>query len=74
MSLLGSSQETNSKNLGIIRKGLETKSENILMSHKFMACPKLEFSVQFWLPHGKKSMLKWDKVQKRVTKMIKRLS
>lgn len=61
------------KNLGIIRKGLENKSENILMSYKFMACLNVEFFVQFWLPHDKKGMLKWEKVQRRVTKVIKRL-
>lgn len=49
-------------NFGIIRKRLENKSENILMSYKFMACPILEFSVHFWVPHDKKSMLKWEKV------------
>lgn len=61
------------KNLEIIRKKLENKSDNILMSYQFIACPNLEFSVQFWLPHDKKSVLKWEKVQRSVTKTIKRL-
>lgn len=50
------------------------------MSYKFMACPNHEFSVQFLLPHDKRSMLKWEKVQMmtkvmitKITKMMKRL-
>lgn len=31
------------------------------MAYEFTACPVLEFSVQFWLPHDKNNMIKWEK-------------
>uniref|UniRef100_A0A452HI16 Reverse transcriptase domain-containing protein n=1 Tax=Gopherus agassizii TaxID=38772 RepID=A0A452HI16_9SAUR len=60
--------------LGIIKKGIENKTENILLPlYKSMVCPHLEYCVQMWSPHLKKDILALEKVQKRATKMIRGL-
>ncbi|CAM5097662.1 unnamed protein product [Natator depressus] len=60
--------------LGIIKKGIENKTENILLPlYKSMVCPHLEYWVQMWSPHLKKDILALEKVQKRATKMIRGL-
>lgn len=61
------------QNLDIIRKRLENKLGKILISYELMIVPILELSVQFWLPHSKKNTLKWEKVQRKIPKVIKRL-
>ncbi|CAM5106410.1 unnamed protein product [Eretmochelys imbricata] len=60
--------------LGIIKKGIESKMENILLPlYKSMVHPHLEYCIQMWSPHLKKDILALEKVQKRATKMIRGL-
>uniref|UniRef100_A0A8C4XYG1 Reverse transcriptase domain-containing protein n=1 Tax=Gopherus evgoodei TaxID=1825980 RepID=A0A8C4XYG1_9SAUR len=60
--------------LGIIKKGIENKTENILLPlYKSMVHPHLEYCVQMLPPHLKKDILALEKVQKRATKMIRGL-
>uniref|UniRef100_K7EXW6 Reverse transcriptase domain-containing protein n=1 Tax=Pelodiscus sinensis TaxID=13735 RepID=K7EXW6_PELSI len=60
--------------LGIIRKGIENKTQNILLPlYKTMVRPHLEYCVQMWSPHLKKDILALERVQKRATKMIRDL-
>ncbi|CAM5145241.1 unnamed protein product [Eretmochelys imbricata] len=60
--------------LGIIKKGIENKTENLLLPlHKSMVRPHLEYCAQMWSPHLKKDILALEKVQKRATKMIRGL-
>ncbi|CAM4653692.1 unnamed protein product [Lepidochelys kempii] len=57
--------------LGIIKKGIENKMENILLPlYKSMVCPHLEYCIQMWSPHLKKDIVALEKVQRRATKMI----
>ena len=56
---------------GIIRKGIENKTANIILPlYKSMVRPHLEYCVQFWSPHLQKDIVEMEKVQKRATKMI----
>ncbi|CAM4495757.1 unnamed protein product [Caretta caretta] len=58
--------------LGIIKKGIANKTENILLPfYKSMVCPHLEYCMHMWLPHLKKDILELQEIQKRETKMIK---
>ncbi|CAM5122732.1 unnamed protein product [Eretmochelys imbricata] len=58
--------------LGIIKKGIENKMENILLPlYKSKVRPHLEYCIQMWSPHLKKDILALEKVQKRATKMIR---
>uniref|UniRef100_K7F1Z4 Reverse transcriptase domain-containing protein n=1 Tax=Pelodiscus sinensis TaxID=13735 RepID=K7F1Z4_PELSI len=60
--------------LGIIRKGIENKTQNILLPlYKTMVHPHLEYCVQMWSPHLKKDLLALERVQKRATKVIRGL-
>uniref|UniRef100_K7F0M2 Reverse transcriptase domain-containing protein n=1 Tax=Pelodiscus sinensis TaxID=13735 RepID=K7F0M2_PELSI len=60
--------------LGIIRKGIENKTQNILLPlYKTMVRPHLEYCVQMWSPHLKKDILALERVQKRAAKMIRGL-
>ncbi|CAM4413494.1 unnamed protein product, partial [Caretta caretta] len=60
--------------LGIIKKGIENKTVNILLPlYKSMVCPHLEYCIQKWFPHLKKDTLALEKVQRRATKMIRGL-
>ncbi|CAM5105037.1 unnamed protein product [Natator depressus] len=60
--------------LGIIKKGIENKTENILLPlYKSMVRPHLEYCVQMWSPRLQKDTLALEKVQKRATKMIRGL-
>uniref|UniRef100_K7F105 Reverse transcriptase domain-containing protein n=1 Tax=Pelodiscus sinensis TaxID=13735 RepID=K7F105_PELSI len=60
--------------LGIIRKGIENKTQKILLPlYKTMVRPHLEYCVQMWSPHLKKDILALERVQKRATKMIRGL-
>ena len=57
--------------LGIIKKGIENKTKNILLLlYKSMVCPHLEYCVQMWPPHLKKDILALEKVQKRQQKLL----
>ncbi|MDF7910158.1 hypothetical protein P4822_14885, partial [Listeria monocytogenes] len=48
------------------------KTENILLPlYKSMGRPHLEHCMQIWSPHLKKDILELEKVQKRVTKMMR---
>uniref|UniRef100_A0A674K5X3 HECT-type E3 ubiquitin transferase n=1 Tax=Terrapene triunguis TaxID=2587831 RepID=A0A674K5X3_9SAUR len=60
--------------LGIIKKGIHNKPENIILPlYKSMVRPHLDYCMQMWSPHLKKDILELEKVQKRVTKMIRGL-
>uniref|UniRef100_K7GG65 Reverse transcriptase domain-containing protein n=1 Tax=Pelodiscus sinensis TaxID=13735 RepID=K7GG65_PELSI len=60
--------------LGNIKKGIENKTQNILLSlYKTMVRPHPEYCVQLWSPHLKKDILALESVQKRATKMIRGL-
>ncbi|KAG6933171.1 hypothetical protein G0U57_019969 [Chelydra serpentina] len=59
--------------LGIIKKGIENKMDNILLPlYKSIVRPHLEYRVQLW-SHLKKDILALEKVQRRATKMIRGL-
>uniref|UniRef100_A0A8C3T7M5 Zinc finger CW-type PWWP domain protein 1 n=1 Tax=Chelydra serpentina TaxID=8475 RepID=A0A8C3T7M5_CHESE len=58
--------------LGTIRKGLDNKTEDIIMPlSKSMVHPRLEYCAQIWSPHLKKDILELEKMQRRATKMFK---
>ena len=57
--------------LGIIKRGIENKTANILMPlYKTMVRPHLKYCIQFWLLHLKKGVVELKKVQKRETQVI----
>ncbi|CAM5109632.1 unnamed protein product [Eretmochelys imbricata] len=59
--------------LGIIKKVIENKMENILLPlYKSMVRPHPEYCIQMW-SHLKKDILALEKVQRRATKMIRGL-
>lgn len=43
----------------------------IILLHKSMACPHLEYFVQYWSPYLKRAIAELDEIQRRVTEMIK---
>ena len=51
------------KKAGIIKKGIENKTANIIRPH-------LEYCIQFWSPHLKKDIVEMEKVEKSATKMM----
>ncbi|CAM5138679.1 unnamed protein product [Natator depressus] len=60
--------------LGIIKKGIENKTGNILLPlYKSMVRPHLEYCIQMWSPHLNKDILALEKVQRKATKMIRGL-
>ncbi|CAM5108054.1 unnamed protein product, partial [Natator depressus] len=60
--------------LGIIKKGIENKTETILLPlYRSMVCSHLEYCIQMWSPRLKKDILALEKVPKRATKMIRGL-
>ncbi|CAM5171781.1 unnamed protein product [Natator depressus] len=60
------------RTLGIIKKGIDNKTENIILPlYKSMVPPHLEYCIQIRSPHLKKDILELEKVQKRATKMIR---
>ena len=57
--------------LGIIKKGIENKTANIIMPlYKMVVGLHLEYWVPFWSPHLKKDIVEMEKVQNRATKMM----
>jgi len=54
-----------------VRKGIEEKTEAIIVTtNMFMVWPHLHSCVQFWSSHLKKHVLKVEKAQRMVIKMI----
>src|ERR1043165_7009490 len=57
--------------LGMIRRTIVTRDKDtILMLYKSLVRPQLEYCIQVWSPYMKQDMEKFEKVQRRATKMI----
>jgi len=63
------------KLVDFIGRSFDLKSEKVLLTlYNSLVRPQLEYCVQFWSPYYKKDIEKLDKIQRRLTKMIPRLS
>ena len=60
------------KALGCFNRSIVSKSHTLPVP-LYLVRPHLEYCVQFWTPHFKKDAYKLEQVQKRATRMIRRL-
>ena len=64
----------NQKNLGLIRRNIVYKeNELIIPLYKTIVTPHLEYCIQAWRPYRKKDVDMLEIVQRRTTKMIPKL-
>src|SRR6266516_3374562 len=63
--------KTANKIIGMMRRNITNRSsEGMLILYKTLVRPVLDYCVPVWRPYAKKDILKLEKVQKRITKMI----
>ena len=66
--------KTANKLIGFIGRAFEFRTEEIILNlYNALVRPHLEYCVQCWSPYYKKDILKLERVQRRVTKLIPRL-
>ena len=60
--------------LGCINRSIVSKPHKVLVPlYSALVRPRLDYCVQFWTPHFKKDANKLEQVQRRMTRMIRRM-
>ena len=62
------------KRLGMIKRNFRFKSRSVMLPlYKSIMRPHLDYCVQAWRPHYRKEIDKLEKMQRKVTKIVKGL-
>eukprot|EP00061_Rhincodon_typus_P000390 g11551.t1 len=56
--------------LALIARGFEYRSRDVLLLHRALVKPHMEYCVQFWYPFLRKDALAFERVQRRFTRLI----